>query len=43
LLGYELVEGELTQQGARERIDERRRISFAPHAPLRDGRYSPFN
>ncbi len=43
LLGYELVEGELTPQGARERIDERRRISFAPHAPLRNGRYSPFN
>ncbi|MEQ1805856.1 MAG: beta-propeller domain-containing protein [Burkholderiaceae bacterium] len=43
LLGYELVEGELTRQGAHERIEERRRISFAPHATSPEGRYSPFN
>ncbi len=43
LLGYELVEGELTRQGAHERIDERRRISFAPHTSRGEGRYSPFN
>ena len=43
LLGYELVEGQLTNGGWRERIDERRRISFAPDARSRDGRYSPFN
>jgi hypothetical protein len=33
----------LTQHGWRERIEERRRINFAPYAPLREGRYSPFN
>ncbi len=43
LLGYELVEGELTLQGRSERIQERRRISFAPHATSLEGRYSPFN
>ena len=43
LLGYELVEGRLTGQGSRERIEERRRISFAPTPLRRDGRYSPFN
>ncbi len=42
LLGYELVEGQLVD-GWRERIDERRRISFAPEPGARDGRYSPFN
>ena len=45
LLGYELVEGALTPQAWGERIDERRRVSFAPHAPMapvREGRYSPF-
>ena len=43
LLGYELVEGQLSSDGWRERIDERRRISFAPEPGARDGRYSPFN
>ena len=43
LLGYELVEGQLQRGGWRERIEERRRISFAPMALARDGRYSPFN
>ena len=42
LLGYELVEGTLAGRGRVERIDERRRISFAPGA-ARDGRYWPFN
>jgi hypothetical protein len=42
LLGYEIVEGTLGGRGRAERIDERRRISFAPGAG-RDGRYSPFN
>ena len=43
LLGYELVEGQLQRDAWRERIEERRRISFAPAALGRDGRYSPFN
>jgi hypothetical protein len=43
LLGYELVEGQLAGDRSHERIDERRRISFAPGAAVRDGRYSPFN
>lgn len=43
LMGYELVEGALGGRGSRERIDERRRVSFAPEAVHRDGRYSPFN
>ena len=43
LLGYELVEGQLAGAGSRERIEERRRISFAPESALREGRYSPFN
>ena len=43
LLGYELVEGQLGGGRWNERIDERRRLSFAPNAALRDGRYSPFN
>jgi hypothetical protein len=42
LLGYEIVEGALGGRARAERIDERRRISFAPGA-ARDGRYSPFN
>ena len=41
LLGYELVEGRLAGRGAAERIEDRRRVSFAP-APLTIGRYSPF-
>jgi hypothetical protein len=43
LLGYELVEGQLVRGPWRERIDERRRISFAPGATRRDTVYSPFN
>ncbi len=43
LLGYELVEGSLTGGRAHERIEERRRISFAPSGAWREGRYSPFN
>jgi hypothetical protein len=42
LLGYEVVEGAVAGRGRAERIDERRRISFAPGA-ARNGRYSPFN
>jgi len=46
LMGYELVEGRLTGGGWRwadeERIEERRRVSFAPGGGTRDGRYSPF-
>jgi hypothetical protein len=41
LLGYELVEGRLAGRAGAERIEDRRRISFAP-APLTIGRYSPF-
>ncbi len=41
LLGYELVEGQLADDV--DRVQERRRISFAPAAALRPGeRYSPF-
>jgi len=43
LLGYELVEGELVGGRWRERIEERRRVSFAPHGGAANGRYSPFN
>lgn len=43
LLGYELVEGRLEGTARAERIEERRRISFAPGPAARDGRYSPFN
>ena len=43
LLGYELVEGQLAGERWQERIEERRRISFAPNAAARLGRYSPFN
>lgn len=43
LLGYELVEGQLSGGRWRERIDERRRVSFAPHGGSVNGRYSPFN
>jgi hypothetical protein len=42
LLGYEMVEGAVAGRGRAERIEERRRISFAPGA-ARDGRYWPFN
>jgi len=42
LLGYELVEGTLAGRGAGERIEERRRIDFAPAPTGRGGRYSPF-
>lgn len=42
LLGYEIVEGTLAGRGRAERIDERRRINFAPGA-ARDGRHWPFN
>jgi hypothetical protein len=53
LMGYEIVEGRITGAGWRyegdagvpagEQIIERRRISFAPDAAWREGRYSPFN
>jgi hypothetical protein len=53
LMGYEIVEGRLHGGGwrfgeqpgvlAAEQIVERRRISFAPNAAWREGRYSPFN
>jgi hypothetical protein len=39
LMGYEIVEGRMDG----ERIEERRRINFAPNATWREGRYSPFN
>jgi len=39
LMGYEIVEGRV----AGDRIEERRRTSFAPNAAWREGRYSPFN
>jgi hypothetical protein len=43
LLGYELVEGRLDGRGGAERIDERRRASFAPRpARAEGGRFSPF-
>jgi hypothetical protein len=41
LLGYEIVEGQLQGGWRGERIDERRRISFAPGG-AEGGRYSPF-
>ena len=51
LMGYEIVEGRLQAGGWRfdepsgtpsEQIVERRRISFAPNAAWREGRYNPF-
>ncbi|HEX6020135.1 MAG TPA: hypothetical protein VFZ28_18715, partial [Burkholderiaceae bacterium] len=52
LMGYEIVEGSIEGAGWRfgqspdtpwfEQIVERRRVSFAPGASARDGRYSPF-
>lgn len=43
LMGYELVEGRLADSPfGRERIDERRRVNFAPGA-ARGGRWSPFD
>lgn len=52
LMGYELVEGRIDTPAWRwgephelpgERLVERRRISFAPAASWREGRYSPFS
>ncbi|MCW5659148.1 MAG: beta-propeller domain-containing protein [Burkholderiaceae bacterium] len=52
LMGYEIVEGRVQPAGWRfdepnaapaEQIVERRRISFAPNAAWKEGRYSPFN
>jgi hypothetical protein len=52
LMGYEIVEGRLQSGGWRfdepgapapEQIVERRRVSFAPNAAWREGRYWPFN
>ena len=53
LMGYEIVEGRLQAGGWRfdeptgapsaEQIVERRRVSFAPNAAWREGRYWPFN
>jgi len=42
LLGYELVEGRLAGRASAERIEDRRRVSFAP-VPTTIGRYSPFD
>ncbi len=43
LLGYEVVEGRLDGRRGQERIDERRRTSFAPRPASPDGaRFSPF-
>jgi hypothetical protein len=42
LLGYELVEGRLEGRGRGERIEERRRVSFAPQARGRRERPTPF-
>ncbi len=42
LLGYELVEGRLRSGWQGERIEERRRTSFAPGVASGQGRYSPF-
>jgi hypothetical protein len=42
LLGYELVEGRLEGGWWRERIVERRRVSFAP-VPPGERRHDPFN
>jgi hypothetical protein len=53
LMGYEIVEGHIESAGWRfgqsadtplhDQIVERRRISFAPSASWREGRYWPFN
>jgi hypothetical protein len=47
LMGYEIVEGRLTHGGAwderGERLEERRRIGFAPGAARRGTVYSPFD
>ena len=53
LMGYEIVEGRIEGMGWRfaqspdtpfsEQIVERRRVSFAPSAAWREGRYWPFN
>jgi hypothetical protein len=53
LMGYDIVEGRIDTAGWRfdqspnaplnEQIVERRRISFAPNAAWREGRYWPFN
>jgi hypothetical protein len=52
LMGYEIVEGRVQATGwrfdepsgaASEQIVERRRISFAPNAAWKEGRYNPFN
>jgi hypothetical protein len=43
LMGYELVEGTVASRWGRERIEERRRVSFAPRALVRDGRPTPFD
>jgi hypothetical protein len=42
LMGYEIVEGRLDSSGWRERIEERRRISFAPQPHGRGSRPTPF-
>ena len=43
LMGYELVEGKLGSRWGHEHIDERRRVSFAPPATVRNGRPTPFD
>jgi Beta propeller domain len=43
LLGYELVEGRLSDARGSERIEERRRVDFTAARAARGGRYSPFN
>jgi hypothetical protein len=44
LMGYELVEGRLSSPPWREaRLEERRRIVFAPQVARRGGVYSPFD
>jgi hypothetical protein len=42
LMGYEIVEGRLGDSGREERIEEQRRISFAPTPRGRGERPSPF-
>lgn len=51
LMGYEIVEGRVQATGwrfdepsgaASEQVVERRRISFAPNAAWKEGRYNPF-
>jgi hypothetical protein len=51
LMGYEIVEGRVQATGwrfdepsaaASEQIVERRRVSFAPNAAWKEGRYNPF-